>query len=70
MSKRWSLEAWRPRRGKFVLIQLSADWCEAMIFEDAYSPSGWFCVTSELLGFGVSLTYWRRPDVYGDGGVA
>lgn len=69
MSKRFSVNGWLPGRGQFSLASLRSDWSEPFVL-GGEEIVGWFCVTAELLGFGVSLTYWRHADVYGDGGVA
>lgn len=75
MSKRFSVSAWRPYfdGSEFNVIGASLDWAPPLARPGTgISSAGWFCLTVSLLGFGVSLTYWRhhKPDVYGDGGVA
>lgn len=70
MSKRFSVSAWRPGTGQFVLVSVDCDWQPPYRQLDGSMGKGWFCVSAALLGFGASLTCWRYADLYGDGGVA
>lgn len=73
MSKRWSVNFWGPGGEAFLAIMVRAESVRPVWRDNGTGNSGWHSLTLALLGFGVSLTYWRRakqPDVYGDGGVA
>ena len=69
---RWSAHTHRPyldRWGGIKFAQLSVDWGLPEQHTDGWA-SGHMTMTVCLLGFGLSVTRWTDPDVYGDGGVA
>lgn len=70
MTKRWSVNAWHPAvtrdYGSFRVAHVSIDW----VAPGKGWESGHMTMTVCLLGFGLSVTRWTQPDVYGDGGEA
>lgn len=65
MSKRFSVSWLTPSEYDFFAIMVRAEFVPSV-----NGCKGWYSLTLALLGFGVYLTMWRDPDVYGDGGVA